>query len=209
MSARPLVAVFAGVDGTGGAGLIADTRAIACGGGQALTITTAVTAQNLNGVKACWPLPTARVRTQFSTLCATSVDAIKIGVCGNAASVIIESIRHWRAPTVWDPVLSPTAGTAFISPTQRVQLVRRLLPHTCVITPNRQELTELSERRQVIDGVAVLLDAGARHVLITDCKKGATVHHALYGNNRQLLWERQQSADQGIITAAAVSFPLF
>ena len=45
---RPCVLVFAGLDPSGGAGLVADAQAVAAQGAHALTVCTALTVQDLS-----------------------------------------------------------------------------------------------------------------------------------------------------------------
>ena len=196
-NARPIVKVYAAIDGGGGAGLLADCRTLTAAGCLPLAITTAVTAQNLNGVAACWNLPPARVRAQAAALTAAPA-AIKIGVVGAAAAAVATCIRQPpTAPVVWDPVLAPTAGAAFVSPQQLHTLRRTLLPCAHVVTPNRAELLLLSGEQTVANAVAALLHGGARYVLATNINGGGrTVKNVLFGGGAPL-WEANSRRRRG------------
>ncbi|MBE8158231.1 MAG: bifunctional hydroxymethylpyrimidine kinase/phosphomethylpyrimidine kinase, partial [Betaproteobacteria bacterium] len=114
MKTPPAVLIFSAVDGTGGAGAFADNRAIAAAGCIPLSIITAVTAQNLDGVLACWRLPPQKIRAQFAALKNAPIRAVKIGVlhAAEAAAECIDSLGG-KIPVVWDPVLAPTFGAPF------------------------------------------------------------------------------------------------
>ena len=181
MKTPPIVLVFAAVDGTGGAGVIADSRAIRNASGLPLVVVTAVTAQNLAGLRQCWNLPPARVRSQFAALQPAPICAVKIGVVGNATAVVAAALDALGdIPKVWDPVLAPTAGAAFADHRQQRRLRDCLLPRASVITPNRRELAALSGCRQVAAGAHALLAESGGRVLVTDVAPGQQVRHELY-----------------------------
>ena len=193
-----LVAVFSAFDGTGGAGVLADCRAITAAGAMPFCVLTAVTAQNLDGVRDCWHLSTAQVQSQYDALQSAPARAVKIGVCGgDGAMVATDGAKHWQAPVVWDPVLAPTSGKTFVDAAAQRRLCRLLLPLTTIITPNRQELAALSGRRKPAEGARVLLAAGASFVLATDLDGGEYTHHVLYDSNGQTAWEATASRRRG------------
>lgn len=178
----PLLAVFAAMDGSGGAGVLADCRAAAAAQCLPLVVTTAITAQNLDGVAACWHLPAARVRAQFDALPADHLAAAKLGVAGSAAAIAVVAacLRGRRLPVVWDPVLAPTAGAAFADDAALAAMRRHLLPLASVITPNRRELLQLGAAKTPADAIAKLLGGGAQHILVTDIDgRGKRVRHVL------------------------------
>lgn len=195
---RPIVQVFAAIDGGGGAGVLADCRTLTAAGCLPLAVTTAVTAQNLHGVAACWNIPPARVKTQAAMFAKATVAAVKIGVVGSVgnAAVISACVKQQpQAPVVWDPVLAPTVGSTFAPTTQSgLRALRRaLLPCTHVITPNRRELLQLSGEQTVDAAVDALLRGGAKHVLVTDINGGGrTVRNVLFDSTSNApLWEAQ------------------
>ena len=180
----PLVLVFAATDGTGGAGIIADCRAIEAAGAIPLAVVTAITAQNLNGVLSYQTISPRYVREQFAALKKANIAAVKIGVVGVAARVIAECLdeltKLTKLPIVLDPVLSPTSGSAFADKEQQKHLLKYLLPRTTVITPNSKELAALSGRRQIATGAQTLLNAGTSSVLITDVKVAQKTYCQLF-----------------------------
>ena len=186
----PLVLIFSAADGTCGAGMIADCRAVSAAGGIPAAIATGITAQNLDGVKHFWHVPSAQVRAQFAALQGGAFAACKIGVCGISAAAIAEMLPR-GVQTVWDPVLSPTAGVPFANRRRMRQMLRRLLPRTDIITPNYRELIALSGCISADEGARFLLDGGARMVLITGIGGGEKMHHLLYGRDGKPLWRAE------------------
>lgn len=190
MKTPPIVLVFSALDGTGGAGIVADCRAVSAAGALPLSVATGITAQNLDGVRQFWTIPPLRVRAQFAALQNAEIAACKIGVIGLAAAVVAESIPS-AAAVVWDPVLSPTFGAPFADAKQKRRMLKILLPRADIITPNRRELAILSGQNSVPDGARKLIDGGAKMVLATDICAGARVRHVLYGAAARPLWRAE------------------
>ena len=196
--------IFAGGDGTGGAGVIADCRAVEQGGGKALAVWTALTAQNLDGVLHYWPVSADMIRRQFSALAAADIGAVKIGAVGEDAAVVAECIdKLGDAKVVWDTVLAPTGGEPFAGRELQIQMIKHLLPRADVLTPNRKELAALAAvcktmRGEISDKESVggdnvladelarraaageLLAAGGRKILLTDANDGGNFSLQLY-----------------------------
>ena len=77
---HPNVLSIAGVDPSGGAGLLADVKTISSLGGYATGVVTAATAQNTQGVFGVIPIPTDFVKKQIDVLFEdVRIDSVKIG----------------------------------------------------------------------------------------------------------------------------------
>ena len=78
---HPNVLSIAGVDPSGGAGLLADVKTISSLGGYATGVVTAATAQNTQGVFGVIPIPTDFVKKQIDVLFEdVRIDSVKIGM---------------------------------------------------------------------------------------------------------------------------------
>ncbi|KAM6515215.1 trifunctional hydroxymethylpyrimidine kinase/phosphomethylpyrimidine kinase/thiaminase [Fusarium solani] len=137
------VLVIAGSDSSGGAGLEADQKVIAAHGCYAMTATTALTAQNTQGVKAIHVIPAEFVAQQIEACVEdVGVDVIKTGMLAAAETIeMVEKIvvKHNIPSLVVDPVMVSTSGATLL-PNEAVQhLCKHLLPHTTVLTPNIPE----------------------------------------------------------------------
>ena len=108
MTARILV--IAGSDSGGGAGIQADIKTITALGGYAMTAVTAITVQNTLGVSAVHAIPPEIVAGQIrACIDDIGVDAIKIGMLGNQATInaVADALEGCRVPIVIDPVRMP------------------------------------------------------------------------------------------------------
>ena len=185
------VLIFAGGDGTGGAGVIADCRAVEVeqGGGKALAVWTALTAQNLDGVLHYWPVSADMIRRQFSALAAADIGAVKIGAVGDDVAVVAECIdKLGDAKVVWDTVLAPTGGEPFAGRELQIQMIKHLLSRADVLTPNRKELAALAEVCKTMRGeISDKESAGGDNVLADESARRAAAGELLAAGGRKIL----------------------
>jgi hydroxymethylpyrimidine/phosphomethylpyrimidine kinase len=146
-TARPDVLICAGLDPSGGAGLIADIRVVTELGGRPVGVVTALTAQNTTGAVAVELVPAAHVREQLELLLSdVEVRAVKIGMLGASqiAASIGQALALTGAPVVWDPVLQPSRGDVAFFEGRLDEALTALMPHVAVLTPNVHELAILT-----------------------------------------------------------------
>jgi hydroxymethylpyrimidine/phosphomethylpyrimidine kinase len=140
---------IAGSDSGGGAGIQADLKAFARCGVHGMTAITAVTAQNTLGVTALHAIPPDAILAQVRAVAEDiGVDAVKIGMLGNAAT--IEAVERALellagAPVVLDPVMISESGARLIDEGALQALRERLLPRATVVTPNVPEAVTLAQ----------------------------------------------------------------
>jgi hydroxymethylpyrimidine/phosphomethylpyrimidine kinase len=140
----PRVLAIAGSDSGGGAGIQADLKAFAAAGVHGMTAITAVTAQNTVGVAAIQAIDpdviVAQVRAVTEDI---GVDAVKIGMLGDAATIAAVGealdLLDPATPIVLDPVMVAESGAELLRSGARDALVRELLPRVTVATPNVPE----------------------------------------------------------------------
>ncbi|MCO6389361.1 bifunctional hydroxymethylpyrimidine kinase/phosphomethylpyrimidine kinase [Aliihoeflea sp. 40Bstr573] len=137
------VLTIAGTDPTGGAGIQADIKTFSAMGAYAMSVVTAVVAQNTQGVRAFVALEPEFVAAQIDAVFDdVRVDAVKIGMVANEgiARTIAERLRHHGARNVvLDPVMVAKSGDHLLAP-DAVSAVRDVLvPLSDVITPNLPE----------------------------------------------------------------------
>lgn len=170
----PRVLTIAGSDSGGGAGVQADLKTMLALGVHGMSVVTAVTAQNSLGVSGAWELPAEAVRAQFrSVVDDIGVHAVKTGMLSSAelAATVAELLADVQAPVVVDPVGVSKHGDALLA-AEAVEIVTaRLLPLATVVTPNLDEVTQLTGF--VVGGEADLREAadavlahGPRWVLV-------------------------------------------
>jgi hydroxymethylpyrimidine/phosphomethylpyrimidine kinase len=144
----PRVLSIAGSDSGGGAGIQADLKAFAACGVHGMTAITAITAQNTTGVSAVHAIPPELVIEQVRAVGADiGVDAVKIGMLGDAATIeaVATALEELPAgtPVVLDPVMVAESGAELLDPSARASLIGLLLPRVTVVTPNVPEARAL------------------------------------------------------------------
>lgn len=171
----PNVLSIAGLDPSGGAGILADVKAFSALGAYGTSVLTALTAQNTRGVTGVQPVAPAFVLEQLDTLLAdVRIDAIKVGMLANAeiARAVAERLAASTLPLVVDPVMVAKSGDRLLDTDAVETLRQRLVPLATIITPNLPEAglllgrpapASLAEMGEAARALHVL---GARHVLL-------------------------------------------
>ncbi|MFC4030656.1 bifunctional hydroxymethylpyrimidine kinase/phosphomethylpyrimidine kinase [Streptomyces polygonati] len=163
------VLTVAGSDSGGGAGIQADLKTMLALGAHGMSVVTAVTAQNSLGVHGAWELPVEAIRAQFQAVVDDiGVQAVKTGMLSSAAvtaavaELLTGSAAVRNVPVVVDPVAVSKHGDPLLDPGALEVVRSRLLPAATVVTPNLDEVTQLTGI--VVTGEADLRTA-ARAVL--------------------------------------------
>jgi hydroxymethylpyrimidine/phosphomethylpyrimidine kinase len=143
------VLTIAGSDCSGGAGIQADLKTITAHKMYAMSVITALTAQNTTGVADIKNVDTDFVQSQLKCVFTDIVpDAVKIGMVTNAEQIemIAGELRQFDAKNlVVDPVMVSTSGRSLMEPEAVCVLVEQLMPLATVITPNIPEAEVLAE----------------------------------------------------------------
>ena len=174
-SLPPRALTVAGSDSGGGAGIQADLKTFQALGAYGMSVLTALTAQNTQGVSAIHPVPADFVARQMdAVLSDIGADAAKTGMLFDRA--IIETVadglrRHGLRRLVVDPVMVSTSGSLLLAPDAIQALVDALFPLATVVTPNANEVHALcgvtvQTADDMIEAARRLLDMGCLSVLI-------------------------------------------
>lgn len=146
MSPYRVCLTIAGSDSSGGAGIQADLKTFSALGCYSMSVITAVTAQNTQGVQAVYPLPSEIITQQLQSLIADiKIDVIKIGMLAN--SEIIQAVADnlpADVPVILDPVMVATSGDRLLKADAVTALQTLLFPKTMLLTPNLREAEVLS-----------------------------------------------------------------
>ncbi|MDJ0385480.1 bifunctional hydroxymethylpyrimidine kinase/phosphomethylpyrimidine kinase [Streptomyces sp. G-G2] len=145
--APPLCLTVAGSDSGGGAGIQADLKTMLALGVHAMSVVTAVTAQNSLGVHGVWELPAEAVTAQYRAVVDDiGVHAVKTGMLSSAALVetVAALLADTRAPAVVDPVGVSKHGDALLAASALDAVRAELLPRATVATPNLDEVAQLA-----------------------------------------------------------------
>lgn len=139
---------IAGSDCSGGAGIQADLKTMTMNGVYAMSVITALTAQNTTGVIAIQEATPDFLKHQIDAIFEDIYpDAVKIGMVADSEliRVIAERLRYYHAKNVVvDPVMVATSGSALMKTDAVQTLVNELLPAAALVTPNIPEAEILS-----------------------------------------------------------------
>jgi hydroxymethylpyrimidine/phosphomethylpyrimidine kinase len=172
---RPVVLTIAGLDPSGGAGIVADIKTIAELGCFPAAAVTSITFQNTTGVFGAEHQTAATLRAQVEPIVQDlNVAAAKTGMLPTA-EIVAEVARLFEggnlpAPVV-DPVVVATSGDVLIDDEAFQILKTRLFPLARIVTPNIPEAEKLAgfsihgeaDMRRAAEAIQSL---GARAVLV-------------------------------------------
>lgn len=180
----PKALTIAGIDPSGGAGVLADIKTFSALGAYGCGVVCALTAQNTQAVTGIHGTPPDFIRLQLTTLFADiAIDAAKIGMLGTAQAA--EAVAHGLqkpiaagelAHRVLDPVMVAKSGDRLLEESAVGMLIEAVLPLATVITPNLPEVSillrqrapeTLAEMRRAAERLRRLMsDDGERWVLV-------------------------------------------
>ena len=179
---KPVVLTIAGLDPSGGAGIVADIKTIAAFDCFPAAALTSITFQNTTGVFGAEHQTAATLRAQIEPIIHDlDVAAAKTGMLPTA-QIVAEVARLFAeenlpAPVV-DPVVVATSGDVLIDEHAFELLKTKLFPVARVVTPNIPEAEKLAgfsindeadmkraaEAIQLLGAPAVLIKGGHRRV---------------------------------------------
>ncbi len=166
---------IAGSDSGGGAGIQADLKTFSALGCYGMTVITAVTAQNTQGVKGVWPMDVECVEQQLeAVLSDIGVDAVKIGMLWSLelGQRVAEILKRFKIRNVvFDPVMVAQSGDALMEFETARELAKTLAPVSTVVTPNIPEAAwlldyDIHDRKTMEQAVRDLESWGFSHVLL-------------------------------------------
>lgn len=149
---RVCVLAIGGLDPGGGAGILADARAIARTGAFACAVASLLTVQSTSGVRTVTPVPAKEVIAAANEVLRNqNVRAIKIGALGSDENVrkVGELLAiHKDIPSVVDTVMLPTRGRARLLDESGITVMKdKLLRRATLVTANAPEAEHLTGLR--------------------------------------------------------------
>lgn len=146
----PFLVSIAGLDPSGGAGILLDLHVFEGLSFRGAAVLAAVTAQTAAGVRAALALPPVMVRKQFDALAADlKIAGIKVGMLGSAANVrLVAGLlgRSRGVPRVVDPVFRATSGAWLLEKKAACSFLSAMSGRATLITPNLAEASLLTGR---------------------------------------------------------------
>lgn len=172
---RPSLLTIAGLDPSGGAGVIADVETFLALGCAPTVAITSVTYQNSERMFGADHQSAASVRAQIEAISADHrVTAVKTGMLPTREIVaeVARLVREGSLPApVVDPVIRSSSGYELIEQAVLEVLLSNLVPQACVITPNIPEAEQITGFKIVDEegmrrAAEKIRELGARAVLI-------------------------------------------
>jgi len=156
---KPLVLSIAGLDPSGGAGVIADIETFIAFGCFPTTAITSLTIQNSNGIASAEHIKATTLRDQILAVVREhQVAGVKTGMLPTAeiVEVVAELVSEKKIPApVIDPVIRSSSGYELIEREALQSLVQQLFPLASLVTPNLPEA-------EAITGVQIQDESGMR-----------------------------------------------
>jgi hydroxymethylpyrimidine/phosphomethylpyrimidine kinase len=172
---RAAVLLVAGLDPSGGAGLLQDAMVVRAFELHPVSALTGIAVQNTERFIRREAVDESLLREQLEAVGEEFLmGAVKCGMLPTPG--IVEAVVNWlserpRLPLVLDPVLRSSSGGDLTTSGVRESLVKKLIPRCRVLTPNCEEaevLTgrEVVDRAQMPEAARALRDLGADWVLV-------------------------------------------
>jgi len=166
---------IAGLDPSGGAGIVADIETFTAFGCYATCAITSITFQNTMGVFGAIHQTAETIRGQIEPILQDfQVDALKTGMLPTR-EVIEETARIIRENNlknlVVDPVVRSTSGYDLIDDEALRSLIESLFPLAVLVTPNLPEAERISgfkieNEADIAQAARIMRNFGAKNVLI-------------------------------------------
>jgi hydroxymethylpyrimidine/phosphomethylpyrimidine kinase len=173
------VLTIAGSDSGGGAGIQADLKTFSAHETFGMSVITAITAQNTQGVFGIQDLSLDIIEKQIDAIFSDfEVSAVKIGMTSRIETInlIAKKMKEYSVKhVVLDPVMVSKTGFSLISEDAKRVLINTLIPVSTIITPNIFEGSAILGGNIKINSLEIMLDSvekihklGAKRV----CLKG-------------------------------------
>ena len=149
MMQKKNVLTIAGTDPSGGAGIQADIKSFHYCGVHGLSVITSLTAQNTQGVKEIFQVPSSFIASQIDAVFEDfSVNAVKTGMLynGNIVQLTAKKLSEYAIKPVVDPVTRSTSDDALSTKSLTGALKKYIFPHALVVTANIDEAIAFTHR---------------------------------------------------------------
>lgn len=142
-----IVMSIAGVDPSAGAGVFADMKTFQALNVYGTGVVTSLTAQNPNKMFSLQPIETNYVEEQIdAVLDSYNIEYIKTGMLYSKDMIkcVSKKIKEYNLKAVVDPVMVATSGGELAKKDLSQNLLKYLLPHSILTTPNIFEAEKLT-----------------------------------------------------------------
>ena len=166
---------IAGSDCSGGAGIQADLKTFSALGCYGMSVITALTAQNTQGVQDVFPSSLDCIERQIDSIFTDiNVDSVKTGMLFDSEIIelVAQKLQQYQVKNfVLDPVMISKNGSRLLSENSIYSLKKFLIPLATIVTPNIHEAEALSDIKinnydDMILAGKKILDLGCSAVLV-------------------------------------------
>ena len=166
---------IAGSDSSGGAGIQADLKTFSAIGTYGMSVITAITAQNTQGVFEVEELSSNIIKSQIKVVCEDiSPKAIKVGMVSSPQIIkdIVDTLDQYPCEyLVVDPVMISKSGYSLLRPEAKQNLIKYLIPKAYIVTPNIPEAEEITNMKiETVEDMKkagqIILNLGPKYVLM-------------------------------------------
>lgn len=155
---------IAGSDSSGGAGVQADLKTFSAIGTYGMSVITAITAQNTQGVFGVEELSSDIINGQLKAVFEDIMpEAVKIGMVSSPEIIldIVENLKKYEPKKVIvDPVMISKSGYFLLKPEAKDNLINHLIPLAYLVTPNVPEAEVIADMK--IETVEDMKEAGKK-----------------------------------------------
>lgn len=199
ITTKPICLTIAGLDPSGGAGIVADIKTFSAFGCFAAAAISSVTFQNTTGVFGSVHQTADSIRRQIDPVFDDyDVAAVKTGMLPTRE--IIEAVAGIVAERevqrlVVDPVVRSTSGFDLIDDAALEALIEKLFPLATVVTPNIPEAERIAKMTinsldDIREAAKKMQQLGARNVLIKgghglNAEAGKAIDYLFTGDSRE------------------------
>ena len=210
---------IAGSDSCAGAGIQADIKTAYKLNYHAVTVISALTAQNSVDVLDIMAVPQDFIYKQLKAILDDIVpDATKIGMLfsSEAIEIVSEVLLKNRLPCiVLDPLVRSSTGKMLLDENGICKLKKRLFPVVDLITPNVYEAeilteTKIKNLKDMEKASIILYEAGAKNVIITGYhKRGKIIDMVFDGRDffyiKDTLLPSQHNHGSGCVYSSSIA----
>ena len=166
---------IAGSDSSGGAGIQADLKTFSAIGTYGMSVITAITAQNTQGVFLVEELSKEIIKKQIEVVFEDIEPvAVKIGMVSSPEIIfeIANTLKKYNPKfLVLDPVMISKSGYSLLRSEAKKALIKELLPSAYILTPNTLEAEEITGIKintveDMKEAGMEILKLGPKHVLM-------------------------------------------
>ena len=193
---------IAGSDSSGGEGVQADLKTFSAIGTYGMSVITAITAQNTQGVFLVEDLSKEIIESQINVVFEDiEPAAVKIGMVSSPGIIhtIVNTLKKYNPKyLVVDPVMISKSGYSLLKPEAKKSLIEELIPMAYIITPNTPEAEEITgiEINNVDDmreaGRKILEELGPKYVLMKGGHLEGDAVDVLIGNDTFEIYKQER-----------------